>query len=601
MLKDSNKSNLEFTGNWFIDAGILGFVNLMEEVYGEIWKKEWKEKNLNNSEWKFDFLDCLNKKTEENKNQVYYKYFPLGYLFYHSKIRIFYDEIQSLRKEIFGQNGINQKIAEVKNEIKKLNANVPDSVNEKEKIRKKLKKAEKKLKLLEEKKENKFREIEDIRKRLNEIKIKFANQVYRVKTINEKTLKSLFPNLELKLPAIARNFYLFNSKEVRKNPILAYKYLLFLCQKEYKKLSKLIEKINPKSKKAREGLTYEIYPDSTINPFLHSPIEFPNISYTKPLKIPQIEETLDITSPLYIFLLCFEQAFDFYYEGDIRKNILFYTNNLKFCYRVNKRLKIKKEIVTRKSTRQSLFRLTFSAILDELVENKSYFSLENMYIVEYEGIENQKLVNVEYIGIPKLQASVLLDDYLREILNTSLQIQGKNFRGEKNCWLLEEFIKGKPLYPLALQHVKLKLTGDIQQINYSIFYALLIDAAILEFKEKEKRKKTLFSENFFETNYREILKKVKMEFRKLYYHSISETKRLIPDDDTRKRLGYLLLDSLYGNDKARFLNILLKAVNSSKENINPEFLDLIFEKIVNNDKIWQRYALFLVAGMISDK
>ena len=24
---------LEFTGNWFIDAGILGFVNLMEEVY----------------------------------------------------------------------------------------------------------------------------------------------------------------------------------------------------------------------------------------------------------------------------------------------------------------------------------------------------------------------------------------------------------------------------------------------------------------------------------------------------------------------------------------------------------------------------------------
>ena len=27
---------LEFTGNWFIDAGILGFVNLMEEIR---WKK----------------------------------------------------------------------------------------------------------------------------------------------------------------------------------------------------------------------------------------------------------------------------------------------------------------------------------------------------------------------------------------------------------------------------------------------------------------------------------------------------------------------------------------------------------------------------------
>jgi len=29
------QKELEFTGNWFIDLGILGFVNLMEEVYGE--------------------------------------------------------------------------------------------------------------------------------------------------------------------------------------------------------------------------------------------------------------------------------------------------------------------------------------------------------------------------------------------------------------------------------------------------------------------------------------------------------------------------------------------------------------------------------------
>jgi len=582
MPRNSNKSNLELTGNWFIDAGILGFVNLMEEVYG------WD-------------LNTLQKKIKEDEELIYYEYFPFAYLFYHSKIRTFYNEIQTLRKEIFGQEGINQKIAKIKNEINKLNSSISSSVNEKEKIEKKLKKAEEKLKLLEEKRENKFREIENIREQLNKIKIKFVKQAYQVKTIDEKTLNSLFPDFELKLPAIARNFYLFNSKEVRKNPTLAYKYLLFLCQKKYKELSELIRKINPKSKKAKGGLTYEICPDSTINPFLHSPIEFPNISYTKPLKIAQIEEILDSTLPIYISLLCFEQAFDFYYEKDIRRNIFFYTNNLQFCYKVNKRMRIKKEIAMRKSDRHSLFHLTFSAILDELIEHKCSFSLENMYIVEYEGIENQKLANVEYIGIPKLQASVLLDDYLREILNTSLQIKEKNFKGNKNIWLLEEFIKGKPLYPLALQHVKLKLTGDIQQINYSIFYALLIDAAILEFKEKEKRKKTLFSENFFETNYREILKKVKMEFRKLYYHSISETKRLIPDDDTRKRLGYLLLDSLYGNDKARFLNILLKAVNSSKENINPEFLDLIFEKIVNNDKIWQRYALFLVAGMISDK
>ena len=33
-----NNNKLEFTGNWFIDAGILGFVNLMEEVYGDAWQ-----------------------------------------------------------------------------------------------------------------------------------------------------------------------------------------------------------------------------------------------------------------------------------------------------------------------------------------------------------------------------------------------------------------------------------------------------------------------------------------------------------------------------------------------------------------------------------
>ncbi|MBC7109556.1 MAG: hypothetical protein H5T46_00855, partial [Archaeoglobi archaeon] len=31
---DGESNELRFTGNWFIDAGILGFVNLMEEVYG---------------------------------------------------------------------------------------------------------------------------------------------------------------------------------------------------------------------------------------------------------------------------------------------------------------------------------------------------------------------------------------------------------------------------------------------------------------------------------------------------------------------------------------------------------------------------------------
>ncbi|MBI2139264.1 hypothetical protein HYU13_06755 [Candidatus Woesearchaeota archaeon] len=37
---------LQFTGNWFIDAGILGFVNLMEEVYGwDLESDKWAHPN----------------------------------------------------------------------------------------------------------------------------------------------------------------------------------------------------------------------------------------------------------------------------------------------------------------------------------------------------------------------------------------------------------------------------------------------------------------------------------------------------------------------------------------------------------------------------
>jgi len=32
-MKQHSEANLEFTGNWFIDAGILGFVNLMEDGF----------------------------------------------------------------------------------------------------------------------------------------------------------------------------------------------------------------------------------------------------------------------------------------------------------------------------------------------------------------------------------------------------------------------------------------------------------------------------------------------------------------------------------------------------------------------------------------
>lgn len=62
----SNTSNiLKFTGSWFIDAGILGFVNLMEEVYG------WE----------------LEKLLKKDTKLLYYWYFPIAFVYYNNKLR----------------------------------------------------------------------------------------------------------------------------------------------------------------------------------------------------------------------------------------------------------------------------------------------------------------------------------------------------------------------------------------------------------------------------------------------------------------------------------------------------------------------------------
>ncbi|MEM3928596.1 MAG: hypothetical protein QXT07_06575, partial [Archaeoglobaceae archaeon] len=60
--REKLRFELEFTGNWFIDAGILGFVNLMEEIYG------WD-------------LEELQERILKEPEVVYYGYFPLAYFY----------------------------------------------------------------------------------------------------------------------------------------------------------------------------------------------------------------------------------------------------------------------------------------------------------------------------------------------------------------------------------------------------------------------------------------------------------------------------------------------------------------------------------------
>jgi len=580
---ENMQNQLAFTGNWFIDAGILGFVNLMEEVYG------WD-------------LNELQDRINTDSHKLFFWFFPIGYLFYHSTIRGIHGYIQNINKDLYKENGLNQKIRETEKEIKNLQDKIAKCNNEKEekKLQNKLSKLEdKKLPELKEKKREALYKIEELNNKLVEERKKFReNTIKPIDYFNlgMAEIDKFLPNFSLRLPAIARNFYLFNSKEIRNSPFLAFIYLQSLCWENYEGLSEFIKEKIPKTEKAKEGLTYEIYPDSTINPFLYSPSQFPNMGYTKPLKTLEIEKSLKLSLPIFIPLLCFEHTFENYYEKGVIRNIFFYTNNLDLCYSINKKMQIRKEKA--KSKHQSLLKITFNSIIDELVENKADFSLENMYLVEYEEIENQKLINVEYIGVPKLQASIFIDDVLREALNISIVHRKTKENHFELKWLPEEFIKGRPLYPLILSHAYLVLNKEIKPSYYSSLYSLIIEANILYFRaENEKPNSTIFSENYF-NNYKGLVQGIKEDVRRTSYHA-SLIKEISKDKDKKARIARDLISALKAKDKNLFLNILLKNLNESKELAsNDSFNRWLMEKIVRNDACFEIYGLILVMNLV---
>jgi len=328
--------------------------------------------------------------------------------------------------------------------------------------------------------------------------------------------------------------------------------------------------------------------DKTVNKLLPSEDEFSNISYTKFSSEPFINQV----KYLFVYLLCFIYSFEEYKNLG---HVLFYSPDLKFSYIVNKKLKLHKKKIEDSRDPNAIFKFTWQQIINLLVEYKSSWSLENMYVISYQRLDNQAQENVEYIGISKLQASILLDDIIREMLNKRVEYRRIKNNFERK-WVLEEFIKGKSLYSIIFNHVKLVLDKEINLSYYSSFYSLIVDAKILELREQKESKK-LFSENYF-NNYKALVNEIKEEIRFTSYKA-SLIREISKDSAYRERLARELLGALEGEDKTMFLNILLKDLNEEKQlckNVN--FNSWIFEKIVLNDISWKNYALILVTHLL---
>jgi len=529
-IETTQNKGLNFTGNWFIDAGILGFVNLMEEVYG------------------WDLNEIAVKPIEKEK--FYYAYF----IYYIKKTAFDWINRQTLSKDI--------------DEDKKLKFN--------------------------ETKKNLFTEIEKLLK-INSKDKNVKEQIIKVNKSIKEAIKDSFEEYKHYLKKSFSNNKKTILQKIDEIGIIInepfFQNLNFLNPSKNKK-GKETEVLNAFEKmifeyKIKDKLTKNAL-DKTISKYLFSEEEFTNIPYCKIQTLNDLDKLMN--HPSIIFLLSFPIVFNRIFD----RNIFFYTNNLESCYYVNKNIKIRIQKAKNRSS-DAIFKITWQSIIDYITEQKGIFSLENMYLIEYENIQQQNLIGVEYIGIPKLQASILLDDVIRENLNNRIQFRSKNFEN-RYSWLLEEFIKGKPLYPVILNHINLVLNEEIFLTENPSICALITEAKSLEFKAKDKRR-TLFSADFFD-NYKSLVREIKEKIRFTSFKA-GLINQISKDADTKKRIARELFDALKARDKNMFLNILLKNMNEDKKLCsNKNLNDWIFEKIIKNNISFEMYGLILTMNLL---
>lgn len=602
---DINVPELQFTGNWFIDAGILGFVNLMEDVYG------WN-------------LDELKNRTKENPQLIYYGYFPFAYvsnsLYLNDEIQYVIDELENSLSErqfessedIFNfvwENHIS-KIAEDKwkfNKMKKL-LQVQGAYNKKGEVKPDfndeiyldlVNKREKLVNILISENQDELKKLLNKRGKIGSLKYEDIEQIEQLDfddvsetfTNNVKKLKE--SNLELKFylgktwnNEIVGNPSVFEEKsKFYRIPLYSGFYGNFVFFNNsygyYKQKDGFYNLISFKVE--QEAIMSKI--DKTINKFMASEDKFPNISYTT-FSTAIFREAMPF---LFVYFLCFSNVFE-YFKGI--GYTLFYSNGLNFTYKLNKRLKTKKSKIEDSGT---LFRVTWQEIIDLVIEFKSQWSLENLYVIKYQKLDNRAQNGIEYMGIPKLQAMVIIDDQIRKSLNKNLQISGGD--NSKWIWLIEEFIRSKPLFPHILNHLVERVKNKIKKGNKkTLLYSLAVDAQIRTLKRYSR--KSIFEPSFFQ-EYEDIVFQIKESNK--WMNLASRNAYEVFSSNNKDKIIHRLITSIKKQNKHAFMNIILKALLEERKK-DPKIVkylnDYLFNNIIQNETNWQNYALAILVGLL---
>jgi len=557
-IKGRNDINpeIQFTGNWFIDAGILGFIQVMEDVY-EL------PNDIN------DLIVYLNKFSDhEIKDLIYY-----AYLVYNiKKTSLKFLSRTQLKKGKKISLETNEKFTKSKIKIKKAINFKKEYPNEILSLQ--TDEMNKKILNYNELIKYEFRKNFDLFNKDNFLKKTFSN--------NKKTSIEKIDFIGLIFEEqFFQNLYFLNTSVNKKN-------------NEMKVLDIFYDLIyNLNVKKEDKTIDRKIF-DKTISKFMFSVEGFSNVFYGKPTNLEDLNRI--IVNP-HIFLLCFPFPFLNISKWEYRKNIFFYTPNLNVCYKINKKLKKKIDSIW-SDTGLSIFKLTWSIIIDEISELNSYFTLENMYLIEYEGISQQALLNVEYVGIPKLQATIILDDSIRSSLNSNLQIKGdKTGENSEWVWVLEEFIKNRPLFIYIIKNVILRINKNTSQKAIKpILYSLSVDAKI---KSLGKNTKGDIFSRYFSLELEDVVFQIKESYKLM--NLASKNVSNLFSQNKKEKITHNLISAMKRQNKHVFVNIFLKSfleLSQKDPNLVKHLNNYIFNNIIQNEENWQNYALAMIVGLL---
>ncbi len=224
--------------------------------------------------------------------------------------------------------------------------------------------------------------------------------------------------------------------------------------------------------------------DRTMFLWMESKKEFKNLFFDKPKDFTELgDESSEVEELIFIFPGFYYTVKHNYFFG---KYLFVYTPDFETSYSVNKSLRYFKSI---RFDRNSIFYMTIRELIDKIIETKSRWSLENVYIIEFEIDRKNRIVqDFSYTGIDKLRAQILADDVIREKLSKNIPtIEDKKERRYRWEDPIKHLLQGKSLYSLAYFALKNKFENYLKPPKNritpsSIIYHIAIQYIINNFK-----------------------------------------------------------------------------------------------------------------------